>query len=100
MRVSSANANALFATAAKGPDGRLGILLCRYTYDNNVVAAEDYVIRRSDGRPFGEAIGHLTDFVRTYTEVPLERTEDGALKIRLYPDAFVLIEALGGRQSD
>ena len=92
VRVSASNANALFVTAARGTDGRIGILLCRYTYDNNVVAAEDYVIRRADGKPFGEAIGHLTDFARTYTEVPVERVKDGALRIQLYPDSFVFIE--------
>ena len=92
VRVSASNANALFATAARGADGRIGILLCRYTYDNNVVAAEDYVIRRADGKPFGEAIGHLTDFARTYTEIPVERAKDGALRIQLYPDSFVFIE--------
>ena len=35
---------------------------------------------------------HLTDSVRTYTEVPLEFQPDGSALIRVMPNSFAVVE--------
>ena len=35
---------------------------------------------------------HLTDLVRTYTEVPVESNGDGSVTIRMQPLSFALVE--------
>ena len=35
---------------------------------------------------------HLTDSVRTYTEIPLDLCGDGAASIRMQPNSFAVVE--------
>ena len=81
----------IYTAAAVGKDGKLAILVCRYTEDNNVVASKPVKIRLEGGSLAG-AIGHLTDLARTYTEVPVPVAEDGSATVTLDPNSFILIE--------
>ena len=79
------------ATAAKGRDGKLAVLVVRYHRDNNVVMPEKVVVR-APGRSFENARCHLTDLAHIHTDVPLELLEDGSALLRLEPLSFALIE--------
>ena len=59
------------AVAAKGTDGSGALLVTRYSNDNNVTETA-YVTVRVPGTALARARCHLTDAVRTYTEVPLD----------------------------
>ena len=82
----------LYATAAKDAAGRLAVWLARYSNDDNVqdwrkvkvVLPKDCVGRR--------VTCHLTDDIRTYTEVGVDRDKDGSLKLTLVPNSFALVE--------
>ena len=82
------------AVAARGPDGGGAILVARYTEDNNDTATRRIALR-ADGVDFSRARCHVTDAVRTYTEVPLEFDAAGAASLRLQPNSFALVEWWG-----
>ena len=44
------------------------------------------------GVSLAKARCHLTDAVRTYTEVPLDLRGDGTAVIRMQPNSFAVIE--------
>ena len=44
------------------------------------------------GVSLAKARCHLTDSVRTYTEVPLDLRSDGAGIIRMQPNSFAVVE--------
>jgi len=83
----------LYATAVKGRDGKVALFLARYSSDNNVTSDVKVKCRienvkcRMDG-----ARAHLTDNVRSYTEVPLLSDEDGTVTIKMQPLSFALVE--------
>ena len=83
----------LYATAVKGKDGKVALFLARYSSDNNVTSdikvkcKIENVKCKMDG-----ARAHLTDKVRSYTEVPLLPNEDGTVTIKLQPLSFALVE--------
>ena len=79
------------AVAAKGADGRLGVYFARYSEDD----ADSRFMKvtfRVKGRPFKDAVCHLTDEVRAYTEVPLTVEADGSATLLLMPLAYGYIE--------
>ena len=80
----------VYAAAAKNKDGKLGILVCRYSDDDNVCGVEKIGVRLASGSLEG-AECHLTDESRLFTEYPFA-VKDGALELLLEPNAFVLIE--------
>jgi hypothetical protein len=80
-----------FATAAKGADGSGAVLVARYS-DNDNVSDTAKVTLRVNGTSLKNARCHLTDLVRTYTEVPLEQNDDGTVTIRMHPLSFALVE--------
>ena len=51
-----------------------------------------YVTIKVPGVDLAKARCHLTDAVRTYTEVPLEVKPDGSAILRMQPLSFALIE--------
>ena len=79
------------AAAAKGAEGSGVLLVARYSNDNNVT---DTALVTIDvpGVPLARARCHLTDAVRTFTEVPLHVEADGTATLRLQPNAFAAIE--------
>ena len=67
------------------------MLVARYS-DNDNVSDTAKVTLRVNGTSLKKARCHLTDLVRTYTEVPLEQNDDGSVTIRMQPLSFALIE--------
>ena len=79
------------AVAAKGEGDSLAVLVVRYAASNDVTDT-GAVVLRVPGRSLAKARCHITDAVRTYTEVPLVRQLDGSAMFSLMPDSFALIE--------
>jgi len=79
------------AVAAKGPNGSLAVFITRYSDDDNVSDIGTVTVRVA-GRSLAGARCHLTDLVRSHTEVGMELLPDGAAKIRMMPRSFALIE--------
>ena len=79
------------AVAVKGADGSGAVLVVRYSDDDNV-SDTGAVTLRVAGKDLSKARCHLTDRVRTYTEVPLERKADGSVTVRMQPLSFAVIE--------
>lgn len=50
------------------------------------------VTLRVSGKDLSKARCHLTDLVRSYTEVPVEANGDGSVSVRMQPLSFALIE--------
>ena len=79
------------AVATKGTGGSGAVLVVRYSEDNNVTDTADVKVAVS-GVSLAKARCHLTDAVRTHTEVPLDIRPDGAGIIRMQPNSFALVE--------
>ena len=79
------------AVAAKKKDGSGAVFVVRYSEDNNVTdtATVKIVV---PGVSLVNARCHLTDAVRTYTEVPLDIQPGGEGIIRMQPNSFAFIE--------
>ena len=90
-RKDVASAGQFFATAAKGKDGSGAVFVVRYSDDDNSSETGELTLR-IPGADLSKARCHLTDLVRTYTEVPLEVEPDGSATIRMQPLSFALIE--------
>lgn len=84
------NEKDIYAAAAANKDGKLAILVCRYSDDDNVQGAKPVTVRLKEGSLEG-ARCTITDSSFTFTEIPAA-TENGALELMLEPNAFVLIE--------
>ncbi len=80
-----------FATAAKGRDGKGALFVVRYSDDDNSSETANVTVR-VPGRSLAGAKCHLTDLVRSYTEVPLVVQPDGSAVVRMQPLSFALIE--------
>ena len=79
------------AVAAKGADGSGAVFVVRYSEDNNVTDTAEVTV--SVPRvSLAKARCHLTDSVRTHTEVPLAFGGDGTAVIRMQPNSFALVE--------
>ncbi len=80
------------ATAAKSRDGKHGaVLVTRYNSDRNVLEMGEVFVK-VPGADLAQARCHLTDDVRTYTEVEGVLQSDGSLKLKLLPCSFALVE--------
>lgn len=79
------------AVAAKDADGSGAVFVVRYSEDNNVTDTAEVKVA-VPGVSFAKARCHLTDSVRTYTEVPLDLRSDGAGIIRMQPSSFAIVE--------
>ena len=77
--------------AAKGEAGSLSVFVVRYAASNDVTDTGTVVVR-VPGRSLAKARCHVTDAVRTHTEVPLVLQSDGSARFSLMPDSFALIE--------
>ena len=79
------------AVAAKGADGSGSVFIVRYSEDNNVTDTAEVTVS-VPGVSLAKARCHLTDSVRTHTEVPLAFVGDGTAVIRMQPNSFALVE--------
>ena len=87
---ASVDDDELYVTAARSSDGRLRVLLTRYTEDRNVTNIRPFSVK-VEGAGNGVVYAYLTDGDRSFTEIPLVM-EDGVVKGALDPDSFVLLE--------
>lgn len=79
-------------TAARDNEGHLGVLVSRYTLDDNVTSNRNVTVRLASGS-FGSSVRcHITDRFNMYTEYPVALQPDGTLILGLEPDSFVFIE--------
>ena len=81
----------LRAVAAKGDDGSGAVIVARYSDDNNVTDTAEVKVSVL-GVSLDKARCHITDYVRTYTEVPLDLNGDGTAIIRMQPNSFAVVE--------
>jgi hypothetical protein len=89
--VQEAVAGQFHAVAAKGEDGTLAVFVARY--DRSGVATDTGgILVRISGCPLANARCHVTDSVRTFTEVPLVMQGDGSAIVTMEPDSFILVE--------
>ena len=79
------------AVAAKGEDGSGALIVARYSDDNNVTDTAEVKVSLP-AVSLVRARCHLTDSVRTYTEVPLDLVGDGSATIRMQPNSFAVVE--------
>ena len=84
------NISRILGENARSMDGRLMLILCRYSEDDNQCAKETYRVRLAEGQ-IEKAVGHLTDQSHIYTERPLN-VNDGAIDVSLWPNSFIAIE--------
>lgn len=84
-----APAGDLYACAAKGPDGRVGVLIARYNTDLNVVLPKKVVLR-ADGYTLSDANCFMTDDHFLFSGLPVAAS-DGALTFEMSPHSFVWI---------
>ena len=80
----------VFAVAAKDAAGNLGLIVCRYTDDNNVVSPKRVTVK-CEQTSFVDSIVHLTDSVCSYTEVVPEVGSDGSVAVNMEPNSFFYI---------
>ena len=90
-RKDIASAGQFFATAAKGKDGSGAVFVVRYSDDDNSSETGELTLL-VPGTDLSKVRCHMTDLVRTYTEVPLLANADGSVTIRMQPLSFALIE--------
>lgn len=90
-RKDRSRTGAFKAVAAKDRKGNGALLVVRYSDDDGVSDTAKVTVRVpvADLR---RATCHLTDIVRTHTEVPLELQADRAVVLRMQPLSFALIE--------
>ena len=91
LAVSVENADGFYAVAAVGPDGHIGILVVRYT-DNDNISAPQSVTIKADGRSLAKARCHLTDKQYFFSEVIPVCNEDGSITLSFKPNSFAFIE--------
>ena len=102
-KVSTANTGTVFrsengkptgsfrAVAAKGADGSGAVVVARYSDDNNVTDTAEVTVS-VPGVSLVKARCHLTDSVRTYTEVPFVLKGNDTAFIRMQPNSFAIVE--------
>ena len=79
------------AVAARGADGSGAVVVARYSEDNNVTDMAEVTVA-VPGVSLAKARCHLTDAVRTYTEVVPGVNGDGSVAVRMQPNSFAVIE--------
>ncbi len=89
IKVSGNSDPELHVTAAKDSKGRLGILVTRYTDNNNVVTPKKVKVNVK-GMKINEAIGHRTDKHHLFTEVPV-KVNGGTIEFSLDPASFIYL---------
>ena len=80
----------IYVTAARSDDGRLRVLLTRYSEDRNITNIKPFKVK-VEGAGDGVVYAYLTDTDRSFTEMPLEM-KGGVVEGALEPDAFVLLD--------
>ena len=82
----------LYATAAKGGDGRVALFLARAHHDDNVVDTRKVRLSLPKGAAAADVRCHLTDAFRIHTETPVIDNGDGTVTVKMQPQSFALVE--------
>jgi hypothetical protein len=90
VKASVGGLNDFYATAAKGADGKLALLLTYYTDDRNVVAPKRVTVNFK-GFEVKEAMSHVLDRFKMHTETPIDVVNSKAT-IFMEPNSYILIE--------
>jgi hypothetical protein len=90
VKTSVGDLKDFYATAAKGADGKLALLLTYYTDDRNVVAPKRVTVDFK-GVEVKEAVGHVLDRFKMHTETPVEIVNSKAT-LFMEPNSYILIE--------
>ena len=90
VKTNVGDLNNFYATAAKGENGKLALLLTYYTDDRNVVAPKRVTINFKNFE-VKEAISHVMDRFKMHTETPIEINNSKAT-IFMEPNSYILIE--------
>ncbi len=80
----------LYAVAARNPEGRLRIAVCRYTDDNNDLYSKVLYLNVA-GRNLETTVGKMTDAHYLYTEIPVFASK-GRLQLYMEPRSFLMID--------
>lgn len=84
-----ASADDFYACAAKGPDGRGGVLIARYGTDLNDVMPRNVKLR-VEGSDLKNAVCFMTDKNFLFSGLPVG-AENGVLSFKMQPNSFVWI---------
>jgi len=82
----------LYAVAAKGKTGALGLLLARFSDDNNIVETRRVRVAVPQGIKAENVRCHVTDAVRTYSETPVADNGDSTVTVKLQPLSYAFLE--------
>ncbi|MBR4518155.1 MAG: hypothetical protein IKO65_04045 [Victivallales bacterium] len=82
----------IYATAAIGKDGSVGVLVTRYTDNDDITAPKPVTLQIPEALRGKTPVCHLTDCLRIYTQVFPKVSADGTLTLRMQPNSFVYIE--------
>jgi len=73
-------------------DGKLGILVARYTDDDNAFRPKRVTLRLASGKSLKNAVCHLTDRNLIYTAYDPEPNADGSIDLTMAPCSFAYVE--------
>ena len=82
----------IYAVAGRGADRRRAIFLARYSDDDNFASKRLVTVRLSKGTFPREVTSHITDDVRTYTEMKMWPAGSTELSFRMAPHSFTMLE--------
>ena len=82
----------IYAVAGRGADRRRAIFLARYSDDDNFASKRLVTVRLSKGTFPREVTSHITDDVRTYTEMKMWPAGPTELSFRMAPHSFTMLE--------
>ena len=82
----------IYATAARGRNGKRAIFIVRYSSDENDSSARPVTLKVANGLFPPEVMVHTTDSSRMHTEVVMNPSSPTELKLRMPPLSFTLVE--------
>lgn len=91
--VTKSGLDDVYAVAARGGNGKLGIFVIRYDEDNNVVTPIRVTVRLASKHSLANARLHLTDDVCIHTARWFDANADGSIDIVLRPNSFAFVES-------
>ena len=92
MKTPEAKGRQLYAVAAKGKSGDLGLLLARFSDDANIVETRCVRVATPNGIRADGVRCHVTDSARIYSETPVFDNGDGTVTVKLQPLSYAFLE--------
>ena len=95
VAVTTENLPDIYATAAVGKDGSIGMLVTHYTDNDDLVAPKLVTLQLPEALRGKTPLCHLTDHIRMYTQIFPKVSADGTLTLKMLPNSFIYIEWSG-----